>query len=252
VSLRASHQAGVIVVEVSDDGRGLDAKKLRARGIDRGLIHEGADYSEEELFALIFEPGFSTAAKVTDISGRGVGMDVVKRHIERLRGRIEIRSQPGAGTTFLMKLPLTLAIIDGLVVGVGGERYVVPIVAVKEMFRPAENTVSSIEGNREMVRLRDKVMPVVRLSQRFGLRAAHESLEKSLLIVIETENRTYGLVVDELLGRQEVVIKSLGEVFGSVTGIAGGAILGDGRVGLILDPTSVFESKTRETATLHA
>ena len=154
VGLRASHQAGMIVVEIFDDGRGLDAAKLRARGIERGLINENSSYSEEELFGLIFEPGFSTAAKVTDISGRGVGMDVVKRHIERLRGRIEIRSQLGAGATFLLKLPLTLAIIDGLVVGVGGERYVVPIVAVREMFRPAKNTVTSIEGHREMVRLR--------------------------------------------------------------------------------------------------
>jgi two-component system, chemotaxis family, sensor kinase CheA len=252
VGLRASHQAGMIVVEIFDDGRGLDAAKLRTRGIERGLINENSSYSEEELFGLIFEPGFSTAAKVTDISGRGVGMDVVKRHIERLRGRIDIRSQLGAGATFLLKLPLTLAIIDGLVVGVGGERYVVPIVAVREMFRPAKNTVTSIEGNREMVRLRDQVMPVVRLSERFGIRAANQSLEQSLLIVTETESRTFSLVVDELLGRQEVVIKSLGEVFGNVAGVAGGAILGDGRVGLILDPKGVFESGAKQAATLHA
>jgi two-component system chemotaxis sensor kinase CheA len=252
VGLRASHQAGMIVVEIFDDGRGLDAARLRTRGIERGLINENSSYSEEELFGLIFEPGFSTAAKVTDISGRGVGMDVVKRHIERLRGRIEIRSQLGAGATFLLKLPLTLAIIDGLVVGVGGERYVVPIVAVREMFRPAKNTVTSIEGNREMVRLRDQVMPVVRLSERFGIRAANQSLEQSLLIVTETESRTFSLVVDELLGRQEVVIKSLGEVFGNVAGVAGGAILGDGRVGLILDPKGVFESGAKQAATLHA
>jgi two-component system chemotaxis sensor kinase CheA len=252
VGLRASHQAGMILVEIFDDGRGLDAAKLRARGIERGLISENLSYSEEELFGLIFEPGFSTAAKVTDISGRGVGMDVVKRHIERLRGRIEIRSQLGAGATFLLKLPLTLAIIDGLVVGVGGERYVMPIVAVREMFRPAKNTVTSIEGNREMVRLRDQVMPVVRLSERFGVRAANQSLEQSLLIVTETESRTFSLVVDELLGRQEVVIKSLGEVFGNVAGVAGGAILGDGRVGLILDPKGVFEAGAKQAATLHA
>jgi two-component system chemotaxis sensor kinase CheA len=252
VGLRASHQAGMIVVEIFDDGRGLDAAKLRSRGIERGLINENSSYSEEELFGLIFEPGFSTAAKVTDISGRGVGMDVVKRHIERLRGRIDIRSQLGAGATFLLKLPLTLAIIDGLVVGVGGERYVVPIVAVREMFRPAKNTVTSIEGNREMVRLRDQVMPVVRLSERFGIRASNQSLEQSLLIVTETESRVFSLVVDELLGRQEVVIKSLGEVFGNIAGIAGGAILGDGRVGLILDPKGVFESTAKQAAVLHA
>jgi two-component system chemotaxis sensor kinase CheA len=242
VGLRAAHEAGVIVVEVFDDGRGLDAKKLRARGIERGLINESSDYSEEELFGLIFVPGFSTAAQVTDISGRGVGMDVVKRHIQRLRGRIEIRSQQGKGTTFLLKLPLTLAIIDGLVVGVGGERYIMPIIAVKEMFQPGANSVTTLDGQREIVRLRDQVMPVVRLNQRFGLRAADQRLEKSLMIVTETETRTFGLAVDELLGRQEVVLKNLGEVLGSVPGIAGGAILGDGRVGLILDPKGVFES----------
>jgi two-component system chemotaxis sensor kinase CheA len=242
VGLRAAHEAGVILVEVFDDGRGLDAKKLRARGIERGLIGENSEHSEEELFGLIFVPGFSTAAQVTDISGRGVGMDVVKRHIQRLRGRIEIRSQQGKGTTFLLKLPLTLAIIDGLVVGVGGERYIMPIIAVKEMFRPAPNSVTTLDGRREIVRLRDQVMPVVRLSKRFGLQAANQSLEKSLLIVTETENQTFGLAVDELLGRQEVVLKNLGEVLGAVSGIAGGAILGDGRVGLILDPKGVFES----------
>jgi two-component system chemotaxis sensor kinase CheA len=177
-------------------------------------------------------------------------MDVVKRHIQRLRGRIEIRSQQGKGTTFLMKLPLTLAIIDGLVVGVGGERYIMPIIAVREMFRPAPGTVTTLDGNREIVRLRDQVMPVVRLSERFGLRATNQSLENSLLIVTETENRTFGLAVDELLGRQEVVLKNLGEVLGSVTGIAGGAILGDGRVGLILDPKGVLESAPKEP--LHA
>jgi two-component system chemotaxis sensor kinase CheA len=247
VGLRAAHEAGVILVEVFDDGRGLDAKKLRARGIERGLINENSEHSEEELFGLIFVPGFSTAAKVTDISGRGVGMDVVKRHIQRLRGRIEIRSQQGKGTTFLLKLPLTLAIIDGLVVGVGGERYIMPIIAVKEMFRPAPNSVTTLDGHREIVRLRDQVMPVVRLSERFGLQATNQSLEKSLLIVTETENRTFGLAVDELLGRQEVVLKNLGEVLGTVTGIAGGAILGDGRVGLILDPKGVFESSVGES-----
>jgi two-component system chemotaxis sensor kinase CheA len=248
IELKASHQAGMIVVEVFDDGRGLDTKKIRARAIDRGLISEDAEYSEEDLYNLIFVPGFSTASQVTDVSGRGVGMDVVKRHIERLRGRIEIRSVLGQGTTFLLKLPLTLAIIDGLIVGVGSGRYVVPIVAVKEMFRPPRDTVHSAEGSREMVRLRDRVLPVVRLSERFGVEATHRELHDSLLIVTETENRQFCLVVDELIGRQEVVIKSLGEVFGNIPGVAGGAILGDGRVGLILDPAGVFQADAKEPA----
>ena len=252
VGLKASHQAGIIVVEVFDDGRGLDTGKIRARAIERGLIKEDAELSQEEIFSLIFVPGFSTASQITDVSGRGVGMDVVKRHIERLRGRIEIRSVLGHGTTFLLKLPLTLAIIDGLIVGVGSERYIVPIVAVKEMFRPQDNSVHSADGSREMVRLRDRVLPVVRLSERFELTPTHTALRDSLLIVIETENRQFCLVVDELIGRQEVVIKSLGEVFGNIPGVAGGAILGDGRVGLILDPAGVFQADARETDSCHA
>jgi len=246
VGLRAAHQAGVIVVEVFDDGRGLDAQKIRARAIERGIISEGSEHTEEELYNLIFVPGFSTASEVTDVSGRGVGMDVVKRHIERLRGRIEIRSTLGQGTTFLLKLPLTLAIIDGLIVGVGGQRYILPIVAVKEMFRPSRDSLTSIEGTKEMVRLRDLVLPVVRLSERFNLAPSSHGLEESLLIITETESRQFCLVVDELVGRQEVVIKSLGELFGNVPGVAGGAILGDGQVGLILDPAGVFETQARE------
>jgi two-component system, chemotaxis family, sensor kinase CheA len=252
VGLRASHQAGVIVIEVFDDGRGLDAAKIRTRAIERGLLSEDANLSEEELYGMIFVPGFSTAVKVTDVSGRGVGMDVVKRHIERLRGRIDIRSVLGQGTTFLLKLPLTLAIIDGLIVGAGGGRYILPIVAVKEMFRPVAGSITGVEGGREMVRLRDQVLPVVRLTQRFGLIPLHQRLEESLLIVTETQDAQFCLVVDELLGRQEVVIKSLGEMFGNVPGVAGGAILGDGRVGLILDPTSVFQTNSKETAPIHA
>ena len=248
IGLRAAHQAGVIVVEVYDDGRGLDTRKIRARAIDRGLISPDAELSEEELFNLIFMPGFSTASQVTDVSGRGVGMDVVKRHISKLRGRIEIRSVLGEGTTFLLKLPLTLAIIDGLIVGVGTERYILPIVAVKEMFRPTEDMVVSMEGGREMVRLRDRVLPVVRLSKRFDVKPLHHQLSESLLILTETENLQFCLVVDELMGRQEVVIKSLGEVFRNVPGVAGGAILGDGRVGLILDPPTVFQADAYESA----
>jgi two-component system chemotaxis sensor kinase CheA len=248
VGLRAAHQAGIIVVEIFDDGRGLDPKKIRNRAVERGLISESAEMSDEELFNLIFTPGFSTASQVTDVSGRGVGMDVVKRHIAKLRGRIEIRSVLGEGTSFLLKLPLTLAIIDGLIVAVGTERYILPIVAVKEMFRPTREMVVGMEGSREMVRLRDRVLPVVRLSKRFGVEAMRSELWESLLIVTETENHQFCLTVDELLGRQEVVIKSLGEVFRNVPGVAGGAILGDGRVGLILDPPSVFQTEAHESA----
>jgi two-component system chemotaxis sensor kinase CheA len=162
-------------------------------------------------------------------------MDVVRKHISKLRGRIDIESTPGAGTTFHLKLPLTLAIIDGLVVLVGGERFIVPIFAVREMFRPAADGVFTVEGRGEMVMVRDRLLPVIRLGDRLGVEARSRQPNDGILIVGESDNRTFCLLVDELAGKQEVVIKSLGPVFRDLRGIAGGAILGDGRVGLILD-----------------
>jgi two-component system chemotaxis sensor kinase CheA len=162
-------------------------------------------------------------------------MDVVRRHVEKLRGRIEIRSTPGRGTTFLLKLPLTLAIIDALVVGVGMERYIVPLFAVREMFRPAADTIWTVQQKGEMALVRGALLPVLRLYRKFGVKPRSENPLDSVLVVAEVEGARYCLVVDELIGKQEVVIKTLGETFRNVTGIAGGAILGDGRVGLILD-----------------
>jgi two-component system, chemotaxis family, sensor kinase CheA len=233
--LKAQHQAGQVVIEISDDGRGLDAAKIKAKALQRGLIAPGEELSEAETYNLIFEAGFSTAAQVTNVSGRGVGMDVVRRHVEKLRGRIDIRSTPGLGATFLLKLPLTLAIIDGLVVGVGIERYIVPLFAVREMFRPAADTIWTVQQKGEMALVRGALLPVLRLYRKFGVTPKSENPTDSVLVVAEVEGARYCLVVDELIGKQEVVIKTLGETFRNVTGIAGGAILGDGRVGLILD-----------------
>jgi two-component system, chemotaxis family, sensor kinase CheA len=235
VLLKANHQAGQVVIEVTDDGRGLDREKLAAKAIQRGLISTAEGMSDSEVFNLIFEPGFSTAAQVTDVSGRGVGMDVVRRHIEKMRGRIEIRSTLGQGSTFLLKLPLTLAIIDGLVVGVGQERYIVPLFAIREMFRPSEETIWTVQQRAEMALVRGALMPVVRLYKVFGVKPRTEDPRQGVLVVAEVEGRRFCVLVDELIGKQEVVIKSLGETFKGVTGVAGGAILGDGRVGLILD-----------------
>ncbi|MGH9581739.1 MAG: chemotaxis protein CheA, partial [Bryobacteraceae bacterium] len=190
---------------------------------------------DSDVFQLIFEPGFSTAERVTDISGRGVGMDVVKKQVQKMRGRIEIRSTPGQGTVFSIKLPLTLAIIDGLVVGVGEERYIVPIFAVQETLRPAEETLSALPNGAEMALIRGALVPVVRIGRLFGVQAGSENIWEGLLVICEGGGRRFALVVDELIGKQEVVIKSLGKTFRNVRGIAGGAILGDGRVGLILD-----------------
>jgi len=243
VFLKAHHQSGQVVVEVADDGRGLDRQKIRAKALDRGLIPPDKALSDNEIYNLIFEPGFTTAEKVSNVSGRGVGMDVVRRHIEKLRGRIEIRSTPGQGSWFYLKLPLTLAIIDGLVVGVGQERYIVPLFTVREMFRPNPETVWTVQGRAEMALVRGSLLPVLRLYRRFRVAPRSEDPLQSILIVAEVEGQRFCLLVDELIGKQEVVIKSLGDTFKQVTGVAGGAILGDGRVGLILDLDRLFQGR---------
>jgi two-component system, chemotaxis family, sensor kinase CheA len=235
VILRASHQAGHIVIEVGDDGRGLNKDRILKKALDRNLVEPGAQLTEHELFHLIFQPGFSTAEQVTDVSGRGVGMDVVRRQIHKLRGRIDIRSAAGAGTTFLLKVPLTLAIIDGLVVTVGRERYIVPLFAVREMVRPTAEMISTVQGRAEMALVRGSLLPMIRLYRRFGVKPANEDPTRCLLIVSEGAGRKFCLLVDGLIGKQEVVIKGMSEMLQGIEGVAGGAILGDGRVGLILD-----------------
>jgi two-component system chemotaxis sensor kinase CheA len=247
VRLHAAHQAGYILIAVSDDGRGIDRRKVLKKARDRGLIEgTGEGMPDSEVFNLIFEPGFSTAEQITDISGRGVGMDVVKRQIQKLRGRIEIQSSPGQGTEISLKVPLTLAIIEGLIVGVGSERYIVPIFAVKEMLRPTAGMISSVENRAEVALVRGRVLPVIRLHRRFQVTPRTEDAEQSLLIIAEARGRDFCLMVDDLIGKQEVVIKSLGEGVRAVPGIAGGAILGDGRVGLILDMNGVFSPEPAE------
>jgi two-component system chemotaxis sensor kinase CheA len=246
VTLKASHQAGQIVIQISDDGRGLNQAKILRKAIEKGLLGADAQPSESEIFNLIFHPGFSTADKITDVSGRGVGMDVVRKQVQKLGGRIDVMSRPGEGTTFLLKLPLTLAIIDGLVVGVGGQRYIVPIFAVREMLKPPEESISTLQGRQEMALVRGSLLPLVRLHQRFGVKPTYENPWDSLLIVSESGGRHFCLMVDELIGKQEVVIKSLGESMANIAGVAGGAILGDGRVGLILDLEGLFGARNSE------
>jgi len=240
IRLRASHQAGHIAIEIADDGHGLNRARILEKAQIMGLIEDSVNLSDTETFNLIFHPGFSTAAEVTDVSGRGVGMDVVRKRIQKLRGHVEIESSPGRGTSFCLRLPLTLAIIDGLVVGVGCERYVVPIFSVREMLRPTAEMIFTIEGAQEMALVRNNLLPMVRLYKRFGVQPRSEEPAESLLIVVEAAGRSFCLLVDDLIGKQEVVIKSLGEFIKDIPGIAGGAILGDGRVGLILDLEGVF------------
>jgi two-component system chemotaxis sensor kinase CheA len=192
---------------------------------------------EEAIFRLIFEAGFSTAEKVTDMSGRGVGMDVVKKQIQKLRGRVSIRSVLGQGSTFILRLPLTLAIIDGLVVGVGSQRYILPMFAIREMFSPKPDTFVTLENRVEAVLFREKLLPLIRLSKL--LPGSGETCSDAVLVVVEGRDQLYCVAVDQLIGKQEVVIKSLGSTFRDIPAISGGAILGDGRVGLIIDVNSL-------------
>ncbi len=246
LTLAASHQAGHILIQIADDGRGLNTEKILKKARERGLVSEGQNLSDNETFFLIFEPGFSTAETVTDVSGRGVGMDVVRRQIMGLRGRIDIRSERGKGATFLLRVPLTLAIIDGLIVGVGAERYIMPINSVREMLRPTPEMIFTIEGRSEMAMVRGELLPIVRLDRRFGIAGARQNPAEALFVVVESQGRRFCLLVDEMLGKQEVVIKSLGDTFREISGISGGAILGDGRVGLILDVNGVVREKAGE------
>jgi two-component system chemotaxis sensor kinase CheA len=246
IRLAAYHQSGQVVVEVSDDGRGLDRLRILKKAQEKRLVDEGASLTDNEVFNLIFEPGFSTAEQVTDVSGRGVGMDVVRKHVQKLRGWIEIQSTPGKGASFLLRLPLTLAIIDGLVVGVGQYRYIVPIFAVKEMFRPAPEQVFTVESRDEAVLVRGRLLPIVRLHRLFCVEPKSQNPWEALFIVAESEGRRFCLMVDDLIGKQEVVIKGLGEYLKNIPGIAGGAILGDGRVGLILDMAGIFGGESSE------
>jgi len=241
IRVSACHQSGQVVVAISDDGRGLDREKILAKAHKNGLIQHGAQLTDNDIFLLIFEPGFSTADTVTDISGRGVGMDVVRRHVQKLRGRIDIQSTTGEGTTFSIKLPLTLAIIEGLVVLVGAQRYIVPIASVREMFRPTQEMLSTVHDRGEMAMVRGCLMPIVRLHRRFAIEPRTTRLTEGTLIVAESEGRPFCLFVDSLIGKQQVVIKALGERFKSVVGVAGCTILGDGRVGLILDADGIYK-----------
>ena len=240
VLLRAYHKGGDIVIEISDDGRGLDKDKILHKAMERGLVEPGEELSEQEVFHLIFRPGFSTAEKITDVSGRGVGMDVVKRAVEKLRGRIEISSEPGRGSTFTLRLPLTLAIIDGMVLKVADQRYILPTLSIQETLKPDRRQCFTVAGKGEVVKVRDELLPLVKLSKLFGLPDGRPPWE-ALVIVVESEGKKKALQVDDVLGKQEVVIKSLGEAFEGVKGVAGGAIMGDGKVGLILDVGGIFK-----------
>ncbi|OHB53941.1 MAG: hypothetical protein A2Y12_12155 [Planctomycetes bacterium GWF2_42_9] len=235
IELRAFHQAGNIVIEIEDDGKGLNKERILKKAIDNGIVDANQQLTDDEIYKLIFHAGLSTAEKVTSISGRGVGMDVVKKNVEALRGKIDISTTLGKGTIFTIRLPLTLAIIDGQIIKIGSERYIVPINAIENTQKPDKSSLSSVQNRGEMVMVRGQLLPMIRLYKLFNVTPVTEDPTKALVVIVEEEGKRCCLLVDELLGQQQIVIKSLGDGMGKVQGVSGGAIMGDGMVSLILD-----------------
>jgi two-component system, chemotaxis family, sensor kinase CheA len=240
--LKAYHQGSNLVIELQDDGRGINTDRILGKAVEKGIVAAGAKLTREQILDLLFAPGFSTAEKVTAISGRGVGMDVVKRNIEKLRGKIEISSEVGLGSTFKIKLPLTMAIIDGLVVRVGDDRFILPTTSVQMALRPTKESISTVHGRGELLDLRGKLLPIHRLHRRFGIRSEAECPSEGILVIIEVSGKVSALLVDEMVSKQEVVIKNLGAYMQAVPGVSGGAILGDGNIALILDPGTLLQA----------
>jgi len=248
VRLKAFHQGGSIVVEVSDDGRGLSREKLFDKGVEKGIIKENDVLSDEQVFMLLFAAGFSTAEKLSDISGRGVGLDVVRRNIEGLGGNVSVRSVFGEGTVFTIRLPLTLAVLDGQLLQVDGQTYVLPLVSIIESLQMDAESISALAGDTLVYRLRDEYIPIVSLSGLFSTGESSTDMAGKLLVIVEWADKRIGLRVDDLLAQQQVVIKSLETNYERVRGLSGATILGDGTVSLILDISGLMDmsSKTLE------
>jgi two-component system chemotaxis sensor kinase CheA len=235
IELNVYHKGGNVIVEVSDDGGGLNRDRILAKARERGLVAPEEELSEEQVMNLIFAPGFSTAEKLSDVSGRGVGMDVVRRNINEIGGHVQIYSNVEHGSTVRIRLPLTLAILDGQLARVGSEIYIVPIVSIVETIQIKREQLSTITQQAELYRLRDEYIPIVRLHELFDVQAEKIELLNGLLMIVEADGERVGLFVDELVSQQQVVIKSLETNFRQVTALAGATMLGDGRVALILD-----------------
>lgn len=235
VHLDAFHRGGNIIIKIGDDGKGLNKERILKKGIEKGVVTDPSSLSDEQIYNLIFAPGFSTAEKITNISGRGVGMDVVKKNVDSLQGKVEISSEQGKGSTFTIKLPLTLAIIDGIVIKVGEIRYIVPIISVEESIRPGKETLSTIRKQDEILNIRGEVIPLVRLNRIFNLNYGKEDPCDAIVVIVQSDSVKMGIMADDIVGEQQVVIKSLGKRFKNSKGISGAAIMGNGEVGLIMD-----------------
>lgn len=251
IKLDAFHKGGNIVIEISDDGAGIDAARVLAKAREKGVVGEKEELPENKIFELIFEAGFSTADQVSDISGRGVGMDVVRRNIKALGGRIEIESKLGEGSVFRVHLPLTLAILDGQLVRVDNEVYIIPLVSIVESLQIKKELVNQVSGNVVLYRLREDNVPIIPVYQEIEEKTKESGLDNSLLVVVESDGQKVGLLVDELLAQQQVVIKSLESNYKKVEGISGATILGDGSVSLILDVPGLIDCSARQGSNRH-
>jgi two-component system chemotaxis sensor kinase CheA len=241
LELNAYHEGGSVIIEVKDDGAGLNQAKILAKARERGVVGMDASLTEEQIYNLIFLPGFSTAESVSDVSGRGVGMDVVRRNIMDLGGHVQISSTPGRGSTIRIRLPLTLAILEGQMLRVGRETYVVSLVSMIETVRPKAEHIHTVGGRDELFKHRDEYLPVIRLHELFEIEPDSRDITRGLLVVAESDGRRVALLADELLAQQQVVIKSLDANFKQVAGLAGATINGNGSVALILDVPGLID-----------
>ncbi len=245
IMLRAYHQEGNVFVEVADDGGGVNFRRLREKAEAMGILKQGDEVNEQRLLSILFMPGFSTAEKVGELSGRGVGMDVVKTNIESLRGSVEIDSHPGKGTTFRVKLPLTLAIIEGMLVRVGGSIYIIPLLSIVESMQPRREDIRTVKEKGEVVQVRGEYVTLVRLYDLFGIKPEFSNPWESLMVIVESGMSRVGIMIDELLGQQQIVIKSLENYISRSRALSGAAILGDGRVALIIDVHGLVEELSK-------
>jgi two-component system chemotaxis sensor kinase CheA len=251
IMLNAYHQGGSVVIEIKDDGGGINREAVFNKALEKGIVDEGTILTDAQTFDLLFEPGFSTAKEVSDISGRGVGMDVVKRNILSLGGRIQVESEQGKGSTFRVKLPLTLAILDGQLVQVGTETYIIPLITIVESLQPQKELINRVSGDMVLYRLREDNVPVIPVFQLFNIPCEFDSIENSLLVVVEADGQKIGLMVDDLLAQQQVVIKSLNDNYQQVEGISGATILGDGSVAMILDVPGIISMALAKAQLVH-
>lgn len=251
VYLTARYEGNEILITIRDDGKGLAKDKILQKAIEKGIISTGNDkLTDKEIFKLIFEPGFSTADKVTDISGRGVGMDVVKKNIEKLRGTIDLDSQPGNGATVILRIPLTLAIIESMVFRIGGSKFAMPILSVIESLKVTNDRITQTMDGLELVKVRNELIPVIRLHELFHKDPDSKNLTDGLLVIVESRERKACLFVDEIIGQQQAVVKSMTDYIGKVPGLTGCMILGDGNIGLIVDIDGIFDLSENTTQTL--